>query len=51
MDFVLDTNILVHFIRSDTYIRQLDERFSLFSPENAAFISLVSVGEIRSLAF
>lgn len=51
MDFVLDTNILVHFVRSDAHIRQLDEQFSLFAPGNAAFISLVSVGEIRSLAF
>lgn len=51
MDFVLDTNILVHFVRSDAHIRQLGEQYPLFAPENAAFISLVSVGEIRSLAF
>ena len=51
MDFVLDTNILVYFIRNDEYIRQLDRQFSLFSAENAAFISIVSVGEIRSLAY
>jgi tRNA(fMet)-specific endonuclease VapC len=50
MDFVLDTNILVHFIRSDVYIRQLDDQFGLFSANNANFISIVSVGEIRSLA-
>ncbi|MFN0016594.1 MAG: PIN domain-containing protein [Saprospiraceae bacterium] len=51
MDFVLDTNILVHFVRSDAHIRQLDDRFHLFAPENSTFVSLVSVGEIRSLAF
>lgn len=51
MDFVLDTNVLVHFIRSDDHIRQIDRQFSLFSTDNAAFISIVSVGEIRSLAF
>ena len=51
MDFVLDTNILVYFVRSDEYIRQLDSQFSLFSSDNAAFISIVSVGEIRSLAY
>jgi tRNA(fMet)-specific endonuclease VapC len=50
MDFVLDTNILVHFIRNDAYIRQLDNQFNLFSANNATFISIVSVGEIRSLA-
>ncbi len=51
MDFVLDTNILVHFVRSDSHIRRIDQKFSLFSPANAVFISIVSVGEIRSLAF
>ncbi|MFK7982664.1 MAG: type II toxin-antitoxin system VapC family toxin [Saprospiraceae bacterium] len=51
MDFVLDTNILVYFIRSDKHIQQLEKEFPLFSPENAAFISIVSVGEIRSLAY
>jgi tRNA(fMet)-specific endonuclease VapC len=50
MDFVLDTNILVYFVRSDEYIRQLDSQFSLFSSNNSTFISIVSVGEIRSLA-
>jgi tRNA(fMet)-specific endonuclease VapC len=51
MDFVLDTNILVHFIRNDSFIRQVDAKYSLFAENNAAFISIVSVGEIRSLAF
>lgn len=51
MDFILDTNILVHFVRSDIHIRQIDRQFSLFSSGNATFISIVSVGEIRSLAF
>lgn len=51
MDFVLDTNILVYFVRSDEYIRQLESQYSLFSSDNATFISIVSVGEIRSLAF
>jgi tRNA(fMet)-specific endonuclease VapC len=50
MDFVLDTNILVYFVRNDAYIRQLDNQYSLFSANNATFISIVSVGEIRSLA-
>ena len=43
--------MLVHFVRSDVHIRQIDRQFSLFSEDNAAFISIVSVGEIRSLAF
>ncbi len=51
MDFVLDTNILVYFVRNDEYIRQLENQFSLFSPNNSTFISIVSVGEIRSLAY
>ncbi len=38
MDFVLDTNVLVHFVRNDVHIRQIDRQFSLFSANNAAFI-------------
>ena len=34
MDYILDTNILVHFIRNDEYIRQLENKFSLFSSGN-----------------
>ena len=51
MDFVLDTNILVYFVRNDEYIRQLESQFLLFSSNNSTFISIVSVGEIRSLAY
>ena len=51
MDFVLDTNILVYFVRNDAYICQLETQFSLFSSNNSTFISVVSVGEIRSLAY
>jgi tRNA(fMet)-specific endonuclease VapC len=51
MDFVLDTNIVVHFVRNDAYARQLEQQFAPFSSGNHAFISIVSVGEIRSLAF
>lgn len=41
----------MHFVRNDVHIRQMEEQFSLFSEENSAFISIVSVGEISSLAF
>lgn len=51
MNFVLDTNILVHFVRSDVHVAQLEQSFSLFATENNTLISIVTVGEIRSLAF
>ncbi len=51
MDFILDTNILVYFVRDDGYIRQVEEKFPLFLPGNFAFISIVSAGEIRALAY
>lgn len=51
MDFILDTNVLVHFVRSNDHIRTIEERFSIFSPENSVFVSIVSIGEIKSLAF
>ncbi len=50
MTYLLDTNILLHYIRRTKYVAQIDKLFSPLSPNNIAIISVVSVGEIRSLA-
>ena len=49
MYFVLDTNILVHLIRENEQIIQLVEDLEKEGAE--VFISIVSVGEIYSLAY
>ena len=49
-DYLLDTNILVHLIRGDKTGRQVDERFGLRTNLSACAISVVTVGEMLSLA-
>lgn len=49
MDFVLDTNILVHLIRTNPLIVKLIEEIE--NQGGSVFISIVSVGEIYSLAY
>ena len=50
MNYLLDTNILVHFIRRDETSRRIDEEYSPFSSTNRVVVSIVSFGEIKSIA-
>ena len=47
MNFLLDTNILLHYIRRDAVAQQIDEMFRPFLPSNRV---IVSIGEIKSIA-
>lgn len=49
--YLLDTNILVGYIRAAGYAAYVEKKFQLFNPQNISVISIVSVGEIKSLAF
>lgn len=50
MNYLLGTNILVHFIRKDEVSRRIDIDFSAFDPANRVIVSIVSFGEIKSIA-
>ena len=50
MDFLLDTNIILHYVRNSSVYHRIDEQLDLFGPNNYSFISIVSVGEMYSLA-
>ena len=50
MDYILDTNILLTYIRKTKYSDQIDKEYAPLSIENTPIISVVSVGEIKSLA-
>jgi tRNA(fMet)-specific endonuclease VapC len=50
MNILFDTNILLHYLRSSAIIQQLEEKYKPFDSSNTAFLSVVSVGEIYSLA-
>jgi tRNA(fMet)-specific endonuclease VapC len=50
MNFIWDTNILLNCVRNDAIYNAYDEKYGFFSKENRSFISIVSVGEIYSIA-
>ena len=50
MNFVLDTNILLVWLKDPVTKRLIEDEFSPMSAGNTPIISAVTVGEIRSLA-
>ena len=50
MNFLLDTNIIVFMLRSPDGIAQIERDYPFFSSENNAIISVITIGEIKSLA-
>lgn len=50
MDYLLDTNILLAYIRNDSIAELLDKDYKPLSNDNTAILSVVTVGEIESLA-
>ncbi len=49
--FLLDTNILVHFVRSDLLWHRIRSTYSPLLAEPRPLISVISEGELRSLAY
>lgn len=50
MNYILDTNILVIYVRANEVARNLEKDLDLFAQENNLVISAVTISEIRSLA-
>lgn len=48
--YLLDTNILVHFVRSDAVWRRVRANYSLMVVQPTPHYSVVTGGELRSLA-
>ena len=48
--YLLDTNILVHYVRGGFLKDQMEAAYSLMTADQAALISFVTEAEIRSLA-
>lgn len=48
--FVLDTSIIVGYVRGAGYAEYIEKKYGLFNPPNIPLISIVSKGEIYSLA-
>ena len=49
--FLLDTNILVGYIRAANYAAYVEKKFNLFNPDNISVISVVTIAEVKSLAY
>lgn len=49
--FLLDTNILIGYIRGAGYAAYVEKKFHLFDPNNISLVSIVTVAEIKSLAY
>lgn len=48
--YLLDTGILLGFVRGSDYAKYAQEKYQLFDPKNEIYISVVSIGEILSLS-
>lgn len=48
--YILDTNILVHSVRGDAVWSRIRSEYNLLAIEPTPLISVVTVGELRSLA-
>ena len=49
MNYLLDTNILLIYARDTEFTRKLEEELRLFEPNNNLVLSVVSLGEIKSI--
>ena len=48
--FVLDTGIVLGYVRAAGYAEYVEKKYALFAPPNIPLISIVTKGEIYSLA-
>lgn len=50
MNYILDTNILLTYLRETEITKKIEKEYNPLDKENTAIISVVSVGEIKSIA-
>jgi predicted nucleic acid-binding protein len=50
MTYVWDTNILLHTIRNESFLKTLNQKYHFFDTPNIAVLSAVTIGEIHSIA-
>ncbi len=50
MDYLLDTNIIVHLIRNDDLSKKIIKDYQLFKAPQRLFVSVVTLGELESIA-
>ena len=50
MEYLLDTNIVLIYARGNNLTKKIEEELQLLSADNQLVISVVTIGEIKSLA-
>lgn len=50
MTYIWDTNILLHILRKQDFLNDLNSKYDFKNPLNKIIISAVTVGEIHSIA-
>ncbi len=50
MIYQFDTNILLHYVRESDTTRKIEREFQPFDGANEIWVSVVSIGEIKSIA-
>ena len=50
MNYVLDTNILIYYLKKHEIANFIESQYSPLTSPNIAIISIVSIGELKSLA-
>lgn len=48
--YLLDTGILLGYIRAADYAKSVEKKYKLMAPASFTFVSIVSIGEMYSLA-
>ena len=48
--YLLDTGVLIGYLRASPYAQFIDKKFSPLQPPNISVISIITVAELRSLA-
>ena len=51
MTYIWDTNILLLVVRKEDFLEELNKKYDFWNPVNKLAISVVTVGEIYSIAF
>jgi tRNA(fMet)-specific endonuclease VapC len=50
MNYLLDTNILLIYMRNSQISSRIESEYNFFTSQNNLAISVVTVGEIKSIA-
>jgi len=50
MTYLFDTNIILHYLRESDVMQLVEKNYEPFDPGNETWVSVISFGELRSLA-